>query len=177
MSAVAVPRRWIAIVVALTAVFVVAWMTLPGHGPGGRAAAAGAPASLHCSGATQGLITRGTTNGVKNTIPIGTASHEILVANGTRQHKLYRFSKATNDTSLDLTRAEINNESLSCTFRYYKPAPNGTPQMYLSVALKGARVIDYQFSHHSTETDSWSLTYQTITWTMNGKTLTDTVPA
>ncbi|MDX6273696.1 MAG: type secretion system secreted protein Hcp [Frankiales bacterium] len=144
-----------------------------GHRGSGRAAAAGAPGTVSCTGASQGVITKGTVNGVVNTVAIIVSSHGVTIptdastgsSTGKRVHRPYTFSKVTDASSVGLLKAMSLSENLtSCVFRYYVTKPDATISNYYTVTLGNAHLNAYSFSHSSTETEVWSLSYQTIKW-------------
>ncbi|MDX6224194.1 MAG: type secretion system secreted protein Hcp [Frankiales bacterium] len=175
-------RRLLVVLLAL-ALASAALLLGSGGGGAGRAIAASAPGSVSCTGSAQGTITKSTVNGVPNTVQIIVSSHGVNVpidsasgqASGKRQHRPITFSKVTDISSVGLLKAMTTNENLtSCVFRYYVVNANGTITNYYTVTINNAHVSAYSFSHSSSDTENWSLVYQTIKWQVGAAVLQDT---
>lgn len=139
-------------------------------------AAAGAPGYVKCVGAAQGVFTKSTVKGHEGEVALNSASHGITVpvgstgtVSGKRQHRPYVFSKYVDATSVPFIRALVTSENLTaCSFSYYQTLPSGAQVKYLTVNLTNARLVGHSFSKSSgasPETESYSLTFQKITWT------------
>jgi type VI secretion system secreted protein Hcp len=146
----------------------------------------GAPGYVRCAGATQGTFTKSPVKGHELEVPLSSAAHGMTVPvgstgipSGKRQHRPYVFSKFVDATSVPFIKALVNGENLtSCVFSYWQVSPSGAQTKYLSVTLTNARLVAHNFTKSTSaaaETESYSLTFQKITWTVvaSGATFQD----
>jgi len=144
----------------------VSWNTTGPQGPPGRDGrdAAGGPSDPNAVAGTVAITAQ--KQGDLGTINVTGVSHEIIsprdaasgLPTGKRQHKPFVITKELDKSTPLLLNALVSNENLSAvTFTYLR---DGKP--VATVKLTNASLASYD-SHGESET--WSFTYQKITWT------------
>ena len=143
------------------------------EGPAGAAGAPGAPGKDGRDGRdapgvtpiTASMIVTSARQGILPAVQVSGYSHEIVSprdiatgqATGKRQHKPLTIVKQWSGTTPLLLNALITNEVLQKV--EITLSHGSTP--FARVTLRDASISDYSVSN---ETESWSFTYQRITW-------------
>ncbi len=141
-------------------------------------AANGFPIYLSCTGQNQGKIEGSVRDrGFKGTTGVSSFTQGIVsprdsasgLPTGRRQHKPLAFTMDADSSALQLTQALINNENLSCTFKFVRRSPDGDKSQYLTITLTNASVARQQLNgqKHGLDSYEFELTYQTIEWRWN----------
>ncbi len=107
-------------------------------------------AHLTLAGQVQGPIKGDvTTPGREDTILVSEIHHLIHLPldpasgqpTGSLQHEPFVFTKGVDRATVGMYTALSNGESLTATFRYYKPDPVGGEIQYFTIRLVNARII------------------------------------